>query len=156
MKSLTTFYSRTGTTRTVADAISGLLGSDTEEVKTVKDRKGVIGYMICGREAGAKKLTDIEKTGKDPSKYDLVIVGTPIWAWKLSSPIRTYLTNNKGKFKKVAFFVTQGGSGAENAFKDIEEITGKKPVATLILTTKEVVKKQYAEKVKKFVEKIKK
>jgi hypothetical protein len=52
------------------------------------------------------KETQIAHTTKNPSDYDLVIVGTPIWAWSPAVAIRTYLGKNSLSGKKVALFFT--------------------------------------------------
>ena len=74
------------------------------------------------------------KYKKDPKKYDLIIIGTPVWAWTTTPAIRTYLTQNKPK--KVAFFCTSGGSKGK-VFEDMEELS-KKPLATLDLVDKKI------------------
>jgi flavodoxin len=148
MKTLVVFYSRTGTTKKVAEAIAKKTGADLEEIKDTVDRSGAMGYIRSGRDAMKKRLTNLEPILKNPADYDLVVIGTPIWGWNVSAPVRTYLTEQKEKFlpgadKKVAFFCTMGGSGDKNAFSEMEKIIGKKPAATLALTTKEVVKGDY-------------
>jgi len=155
MRGLVVYYSRSGTTKKVGEAIASLLDFDKELLLDVKSRKGALGYIRSGREASLKKLAEIKKLKKNPNDYDLIIVGTPIWGWNISSPIRTYVTANKNEFKKVAFFCTQGGSGAERAFREMKKIIGKKAVAVLALKTKDVMNKNYMNKVNEFVNKIK-
>ncbi len=62
--------------------------------------------MLCGREALKESEPPIHSPSKDPSEYDLVILGTPVWAGKMSSPLRSYIKTTAGKFKTVAFFCT--------------------------------------------------
>jgi flavodoxin len=154
MKTLVVYYSRTNTTKKVGDKIAEMLESDVEVLDDIKKRSGALGYIKCGREATIKELPKINKPKLDPSKYDLVIIGTPIWAWTMSSLIRTYITNMKDKFSNVAYFCTMGGSGDKKAFSHMSEIIGKNPKATLTLLTKEVVKENYIEKVEQFVDKV--
>jgi len=155
MRGLVVYYSRTGATKKVGEAIASLLDFDKELLLDVKSRKGALGYIRSGREASLKKLAEIKKLKKNPDDYDLIIIGTPIWGWNISSPIRTYVTANKNEFKKVAFFCTQGGSGAERAFREMKKIIGKKAVAVLALKTKDVVNNNHMNKVNEFVNKIK-
>ena len=155
MKTLVAFYSRTGTTKKVGQDIAKALKCDKEAIVDTVNRMGPIGYIRSGRDSMKRNLTKLKKTKKDPAKYGLVIVGTPIWAWNVSTPVRTYLTENRGKFKKIAFFCTQGGSGSERAFKEMQDIAKKKPLRTLVLTTKQVVEGNYAEQIKKFTAKLK-
>lgn len=150
MKTLVVFYSRTGTTKKVALEIANKLGVEIEEIKDTVNRSGVKGYLVSGRDAMKKRLTTLELTTKNPADFDLVIIGTPIWGWNMSVPVRTYITEKKDNFKKVAFFCTMGGSGDDKAFAEMEQIIGQKSAATLALLTRDVAKNDFAEKLEKF------
>jgi len=154
MKALVAYYSRTGTTKKVAERISTLLGGDIEEIHDTKKRSGMIGWLRAGRDAGSKKLTTLETVKYDPAIYDIVVIGTPIWNRTLSTPVRTYISQYKGSFKKVAFFRTAGGTGG-NPFDEMESLSGKKPVATLSLRQRQVKNGHYDEKTEEFITKIK-
>lgn len=151
MKTIVAFYSRTRTTKKVAEMIAEKLGAESEEIKDTVDRSGAKGYLLSGRDAMKKKLTKLEPLRSNLSDYDLVIIGTPIWGWNMSAPVRTFVTEQKDKIKKVAFFCTEGGSGDKKAFLEMEQIIGQKPIATLALTAKEVTSNNFAKKVDEFV-----
>ena len=151
-KILVAYYSRTGTTEKVADFLAEALGAECEAIKDTVDRGGAKGYIISGKEGMKRLLTQLQPTQKNIADFDLAIVGTPIWGWNMSSPMRTYLTEHKDEFKRVAFFCTMGGSGDNRAFSEMAAIIGKDPVAMLALTTKEVVKWSCEEKIKTFLE----
>lgn len=153
MKTLVVYYSRTETTEKVAKMIKDELNCDIESIKPIKNYDGKLGYARGGFESSTKKLPGIENPEKDPSEYDLVIIGTPVWASTMASPVLTYLRQNNGKFNNVAFFDTAGGSGVESTFKKLEQET-KKPLQTLGLTRVDM--KDYEEKTQKFVEDLKK
>jgi len=152
MKCLVAFYSRTGITKKVAEAISKILKCDSEEIFDTQNRAGGVGYFKSGRDSTMKKLTELKKIKNNPASYDTVIIGTPIWAWNVSTPIRTYLSQNK--FKKVAFFCTMGGSGGKKAFKEMEKLCKEKPIAVLELKTAEVADNKHLQKVREFAKKI--
>lgn len=144
MKKLVVYYSRTGTTRKIADEIAGKLKSDKEEIIDKKNRKGPIGYVIAGKDAMAKKLTEINKLKKNPKNYELLIIGTPVWFYTITPAIRTFLTQISSYDKKIALFCTMGGSGAEKAFNAMKELAPKaKLIGRLALKTKEVKGKDY-------------
>jgi flavodoxin len=151
MKTLVVFYSRTGTTKKIAEEIAAKIGAEIEEIKDTVDRNGAKGYLLAGRDATLRRLTKLEEVKYNPADFDLVIIGTPIWSWNMSAPIRTYITEHKNNFKNVAFFCTMGGSGDEKAFREMGDIIGKNPVSTLPLKTREAVKDEFAEKMEKFV-----
>ena len=154
MKILVIYYSRTGTTRKIAEKLSADLSADIEEIIDTKDRSGAMGYIFSGRDSMKKRLTEIKPLEKNLSEYDLILIGTPIWAWTVSVPVRTFLEKYKDNLKRVAFFCTMGGSGDKKAFSEMEKISGKKPTAVLALTTKEVVQNNFAEKLGEFQKQI--
>lgn len=133
----------------VAKAISEDLKCYIDKITDKKNRDGILGYLSAGKDATFKNLTKI-KQNKDPKNYDLTIIGTPMWSWNLTPPIRTYLSQNH--FKKVAFFCTKGGAPADKIFKEMEKLS-KKPIAMLELKTKEV-KEEFKEKLSKFIKKL--
>src|ERR1035438_7625667 len=75
---------------------------------------------------------------RDPTRYDLVIVGTPVWGWSLSAPVRSFLSNHARRLPKVAFFVTEGGGGARRVFEQMAQVVAADPVATLALAQRDV------------------
>ena len=110
MKSLVVYYSRTGITKFVAEAIAAELGSDVEEIVDLKKREGRLGYMAAGADAMSGKGTELASTTKTPAEYELIVVGTPVWAWGPTPAIRTYVKQNDLSGKKVALFFTMNGS----------------------------------------------
>jgi flavodoxin len=154
MKTLIIYYSRTGTTKKLAENIKLKLPSEIEEITDTKDRKGPIGYMFSGRDAMRRKLSDLNPINFNPAEFDLVVIGTPVWVANISAPVRTYLEKFKGQFKKVAFFSTMGSSGSDRTFNEMEKIVGVKPVASLSLTTVEVRQEKDGEKIDEFIKKL--
>jgi len=149
VKILVVYYSRTNNTKLVAEVIAQSLEADIEEIKDEKNRMGVFGFLRCGYESIFKKLTDIKVSRKNPEKYDLIIVGSPVWAGRLSSPVRTYLHLYGCKFKNVSFFVTYGLGGGK-VFRQMEELC-KLPIATLEVKNGEIESGEYVKKVEEFI-----
>lgn len=153
MKTLVVYYSRTGITKKVAEAISKKLDAEIEEIIDLKDRKGVIGFMTAGRDALKGSVTEIKPPAKDKNKYDLVIIGSPVWAGTLAPAVRTYLIDSK--IKNAAFFGTFGSSGANKTFEEMAaSIRETNLLGHLGLTTKEV-KLGADKKIEEFVNSIK-
>jgi flavodoxin len=151
MKILTAYYTRTGNTRKIAEIISETLYSDIDEIIDLKNRKGkLIGFINAGRDAFTKKLTQIKHL-KNPEDYNLLIIGTPVWAGTMTPAVRTYLTKNK--INKIAFFCTCGSSQGK-CFSEMQELT-KKPLAVLEVKQKNIFSKETSDKIKSFCNKLK-
>jgi flavodoxin len=151
MKTLTVYYSRSGNTRKLAEAISKAVGGDLEEITEPRERGGLIGWLRSGREATGEMTASINPVKNDTASYDLLIVGTPIWGGKLSSPVRAYLTKIAGKAKRVAYFVTMMGNDDSATYAAMEKIAGH-PKATLSISQTELNGSAYLDKVNKFAE----
>lgn len=154
MKKLIAFYSRTGNTRKVATELSKLLKCDCEEIVDAKNRYGIIGYLRGGKDAVQKNLTIINTPKKKPGKYDLIILGTPVWGAKMVPAIRTYIEKHKADFDKMAFFCTMGGSGGKKTMEDMAIFSGKRPKATMELLTREIIKEEHHDKLQEFAGKL--
>jgi len=156
MKALVVYYSRTGTTRTVGEAIAKELKSDSDEIIDLKKRTGLrpIRWLIAGSDAQRGKLTKI-KTKKKPESYDVILVGTPNWGGKMAPAVRTYLVNHDFGGKKVGFFCTAGGKGFKKALAEMGTLAPKsKHVGNLGVVAQEVKSGAYNGKVKSFVKKL--
>lgn len=157
-KVLVVYFSRSGNTGTVAKELAAKLDADIEQLtEQGTDWSGVWGYLKAGKAAWKEETSSIEKLKKEPKDYDLVVIGTPVWAWNLTPAVRAFLTVYKDDIKKVSFFATEGGSGHEKAFKNMEIIAGKRPVATAFWMEKEVKDpEKMREKISVYVTDIKK
>lgn len=153
MKTLVVLYSRHNHTRMVGQEIAKKIGADIEEIQDTKDRSKLFGWFQGAFDEELRTPTKIKPTTKDVSRYDLVIIGTPIWDGIVPA-VKAYLEQNKTKFRKVAFFITFGGS-AENASFVMSKIVNKKPLATLELQDRKIVLKNAGKEISAFCENLK-
>jgi flavodoxin len=149
MRALVVFYSRAGNTKRVAEVIAESLKADIEEIKDARSRSGFLGFLRSGYEALAGKLADIQQAIRKPDEYDLVLIGSPIWVGRLSSPIRAYLALHGRTIKQTAFFCTCKSSEGK-AFREMEALS-KKPIATLCIREKEIKSGEHARKIEGFM-----
>jgi hypothetical protein len=132
-KVLVAYYSRTGNTKRLARAIAAALDADVEEIHDPTDRSGVLGFLRSGVEAYAGVLAALDHPRRDPADYDVVVVGTPVWAASVSSPVRTYLWHERARLPQVAFVATLGARGEERALGQMRGLAGRAPIATLVV-----------------------
>ena len=122
-----------------------------EEIIDTKKRKGrFIGFIKSGFAATREQLTIIKKIQKDPELFDTVILGTPIWNKRMTPAIRTYIAENKNRFKSVAFFCTMGGKGEANTFESLTKLCEKTPVSTLAITKKDIKNELHTDKINNY------
>lgn len=137
-KILIVYFTRTGHTEQVAKALAEKLDADIEKIRENRSRLGFVGYWRSGREALSGKLPKIEAIERDPAEYDLVLLGSPVWASHPSTPMSAFLAANGDKLKRIACFVTLGGSGADKTMARMAEAAGKPALATFSATERQL------------------
>jgi len=143
MKCLVVYYTRTGNTKKLAEIICEKLGGVLQPIISRKRFRGPWGFLYAGFMSRMKKLPEIEPVGKDIRGYDLVVVGTPVWASTMAAPVRTFLSRYKNEIQRVAFFSTMGGTGVGRTFTDMEEIIELSPINTITLRGREIKRDRY-------------
>jgi len=112
-KILIVYYSLTGSTRFIAETLLEPLNADILELKPIKDLNPDSGtrFMWGGAQATMKKKPKLEKIEVDPLEYDMIVLGTPVWAWTFNPAFRTFLSMFNLAEKKVALWTCSAGSG---------------------------------------------
>jgi menaquinone-dependent protoporphyrinogen IX oxidase len=150
-KPLIVYYSRTGVTQNVARTIAHETGWDHDPIIDSIERKGVVGYLRAGWDAMASHLTPLEAPLIDPKDRPLVVLGTPIWNASISPAVRTYLDQHGRRLRAVAFFVTSGGTSGQRALRQMEELAHKPPLATLVITEREIARALHLPLIRRFI-----
>ncbi len=150
-KTLVAYYSWTGHTQQIAEAIAGELRADVEPIGELRPRAGWVAYVRSAWEVLRAKAVALKPPEKDASQYDLIVLGTPVWAGRMSSPIRAYILDQRASFKRIALFCTEGGANGEKALAQVASLCGKDPVATLVVTERDMTSRVAHRKVLEFV-----
>ena len=103
-KTLIIYYSRTGKSCLISKTLQKELNAQILEVKDLEDRSGTLGYAGAGFDAFFDRHTTIEPAKADLSSYSNIIIVSPIWNWKLSTPIHTFIESNRFDGKKLVMF----------------------------------------------------
>ncbi|NCF66651.1 MAG: flavodoxin [Chloroflexi bacterium] len=151
---LVVYYSLTSNTRQIAEAIAAALDADLELIEDTFNRDTSLGRPRSAIEGLLGLRSSITPPKHDLSEYDLVVVGTPVWAARLSSPVRAYLSQQRASLKRVAFFCTQGGFGGKWALQNMAKVSGRRPIARMIIYASQLNKPVTGEKIAKFVSEI--
>ncbi len=150
MRTLVVYFSRTGHTQQLAERIAKRLGAEVDVIVDREHRKGLLGYARCAVEAILERTPPIDPSRCDPARYDLVVIGTPIWFASMSSPVRSYLARHHAALRNVAFFCTCGGSGGSRVLAQLARATGRPARATLILREAQLARGDFATDVEAF------
>ena len=102
MKTLLVYYSRTNVTKKIAEMIQKEINCDIEEITDNDKYAGKIGFMKGGMNASMGRTSKINPISKNPADYDLIIIGTPVWASNIATPVYTYLKKYEKDIKNVA------------------------------------------------------
>jgi flavodoxin len=145
LKFLVVYYSLTGSTEFAAKKIAQQLDADLCEVLDKKHKQGKLIYLKGGSSAMREKLTKIE-VSKSIEDYDFIVVGSPVWAGKITPAIRTFLSQNDLSEKKTAFFVTIGGDKPEKSFKNLRKTTGFNSIVEELSISNTIEDKKEVEK----------
>ena len=153
MHTLILYYSRSGTTRTLAEALANALDADLAEI-TCPRYKGLFGYLRAGHNSLKGKIPPIEMPDLHPADYDLVLLGAPIWTSYPAVPLRAFLANKPALPERVGLFFTYGGhSPAEAATTMTQDLLGKPPEDILAIEAKDIESGAFLEAVNDFAEK---
>lgn len=123
-KTLIVYFSWSGHTRTVANIIHDLIGCDIVEIEVEEPYSNV--YNEVTARARQELDNDIRPALRtrveNMTEYDTLIVGTPIWSSRLSTPVKSFLAGYDLAGKKIAPFCTHGGSGTAQSVNNIREV----------------------------------
>lgn len=114
MNVLIAYYSMTGNTKKAAEIIAQKFSNEhtvkIERIEPVKPYTKVSAYTLGCAAAIAGKGREIKPAEFNWSPYDLVIIGTPVWAGRPTPPLNEYISKIKeGANKHVLTFSTDGG-----------------------------------------------
>ena len=123
------YYSRSGQTKAAMWEIAGALEGELVEITDGVDRSGFRGYVRSGMEAMRRSTRPIQpiQTARPLEEYRLVILGTPVWAGRCSSPVRGFLKRRGLELERVAYVLTrQSDRRYEEIYQQMDHYTAQK------------------------------
>ena len=125
-KILIVYYSLTGNTQFIAEALRDTIEADILELKPIKELKPGSGtrFMWGGFQSTMKKKPELMDFDINPLEYDLIILGTPVWAWNISPPMRSFLSKFDFTGKNVALWMCHAGDGVKAMIRFKETLSG--------------------------------
>jgi flavodoxin len=135
---LVAYFSRSGVTESLATQLAAKLGASLEPVKPEASYAGRGGYMKAVLHSLFRRAPAVH-CEHVPANHSVVIIGSPIWAGRLSAPMRSYLRRFDGHVGHVAaFWVSGSGQDYSAVRSEIEQLTGQALLATASFSEREV------------------
>ncbi|MGI5906704.1 MAG: flavodoxin [Candidatus Pararuminococcus gallinarum] len=111
MKNLILYYSYGGNTRRIAKLIQETIGGNLAEIHTTRPYTGSYMEVVDQgqQEISSGYMPEIEPLSVNPSDYDQIILGSPVWWYTFAPAIKTFLSQYDLSGKVVCPFSTNGG-----------------------------------------------
>ncbi len=110
MKACIVYHSETGNTERVAQALAEETGAELIRVRDCADYSAITRYLIGARIARRCECATIVPAEIDVSGSDVIVVGSPVWAWHPTPAVNAAIKGLKGcEGKRGMVFATSGG-----------------------------------------------
>ncbi len=123
-KILIVYFSYTGNTEKLANKIHSKVGGDIVKIETVTpystDYDEVVNQVQKDQQNNYKP--EIKTKIENIEDYDIIILGSPVWWYKIANPMATFMSENDLRGKTIIPFVTHGGYGAGQTLNQIQEL----------------------------------
>ena len=141
MRTSIIYHSYSGITRGVAEKIQKACGGDLVEVTLKQNYSSISAYTLGCYRAMKEEADPIDPGTIDVSASDLLVIGTPVWAFKATPAVNAAISALRGcEGKKAVIFATCGGS-AKDTLPILEKALAAKQVTVVgqfVLTKKEI------------------
>ena len=129
MKKIFIYYSLTGNGDLIADTLKEK-GYEIRKVisKTKYPKSMFLRIMMGGYKATFNKKDKLVDFDSDISKYDKIIIGSPIWNDRLSAPINSVISLLELSNKDLSFILYSASGNANKASEKIKELYNIDPI----------------------------
>lgn len=141
MKTTIIFHSYSGITRGIAERIQAACGGDLIEVKPRKEYNKISAYTMGCLRARSEEADPVDPAAIDVASSDLIVIGTPVWAWKTTPVMNGAINALKNCEGKKAVVFATCGSQAGDAIPIMKRSLQQKGVTVVgefMLTRKDV------------------
>lgn len=128
-------YSRSGNTLWAAKQLAEALGTEVVRIEEENPRGGFVGFFLAGMDATFKRAAKIKPVSIPDEPGSLLVICGPVWAGKLSSPVRGLLNQLSKSKVRAAYLITRGDKANpySTVFDEMDRVLGTRRVAELSL-----------------------
>ena len=126
-KVLVAYFSASGVTKKVAEAMAGAAGADLFEIAPEKPYTRADLNWMDKNSRSTLEMKDRSSrpamaSKPDVSGYDVILVGFPVWWYREPSIIDTFMESADFTGKTVVPFCTSGGSGIGDSAENMQAL----------------------------------
>ncbi|MBJ7312198.1 flavodoxin family protein [Rugamonas sp. CCM 8940] len=140
---LVVYYSRSGLTARAANAIADSCHADLEQIHYAAGPDYQPGNLRALWQALSGAQPALLAPRRDPRDYAVTILGSPVWAYHMAGPMRSYIAARRGRFRRVAAFCTMAGDGGADVLAAMAALAGQNLVASLALRDEQLGRDDY-------------
>ena len=125
MKTLVSYFSASGNTKSVAEKICTAVSGDLFEIEPVdKYTDDDLNWMNKNSRSSVEMRENVKpeiaKTVSNLDDYDTICLGFPIWWYKEPTIIDKFLEENDMTGKNIYVFVTSGSSTIDSTYRSLK------------------------------------
>ena len=155
MKRLIAYYSASGGAKFAAEQFVSLLDADMLRVDTVmKFPKSEFAKKFIGNLMSVFNIKPpLKKQKLTPTKYDDIIICSPVWAGKCAPPMLSFLDKHDFSGKNLYYFATSFVKNDAFLIEDLERKTST-TICAYSAEAKNETREESAERIRRFAQQI--
>lgn len=130
MRCALVYYSLTGHVKFLVQQVRKSLDCDVFELQAKRPYpdKGFMKFYRGGRDASLRWKVALQEPLPLLDAYQVVVVCTPVWAGRVSSPIYSYLSKVDLRNKQLYFLASSSGGDTRKCFISMEKLVDSSSV----------------------------
>ena len=115
MKILTTYFSKTGHTKAIAEMIHKVVGGELGEIRTKRSYAPSYGVAVLqgGLEQLRKSLPELAEM-PETAEYDVIFIGSPVWRFTLTPAVKKFYQQSRlERETNISFFYKWRAAGKD-------------------------------------------
>jgi flavodoxin len=121
-KILIAYYTVSGNTQQVAEAIQKDTDGDLYQIETIDAYPTIKKELLsqAKREISVGYRPELKTPLPDIDQYDIIFVGSPCWWGTITPAVSTFISDPRLAGKTVVPFITHSGGGEQNTLSDFK------------------------------------
>ena len=125
MKTLVVYYSFEGNTDYAARRIAEKLQADLLRLKAENEPpRNILKFIVGVKSVRRAEKARLHRFSQDPAEYDRIILGSPVWAGRMTPAIREFVLAHPFEKKEVGLFACSASGEASAMLQHLKGLIG--------------------------------